>query len=155
MEEIMKRFNWVDITILVIVFLAVVLLAWSFLGGDEEEVTVAEGGDLLSVTFLATDLDLSTAEAVVQSLQGADLPFEGTMYPPTRIFNSDKMLEGATTGGMVGGKAKAFTDREKLVACLKRTTKPGDVILFKGSRGMHMELALEQFLADFFNQILL
>ena len=89
----MKRFNWVDYTILAIVILAVALLAWSFLGGDEEEVTVAEGGDLLSVTFLATDLDLSTAEAVVQSLQGADLPFEGTMYPPTRIFNSDKMLD--------------------------------------------------------------
>ena len=62
--------------------------------------------------------------------------------------NSDKMLEGATTGGMVGGKAKAFTDRAELVACLKRMAKPGDVILFKGSRGMHMELALEQFLAE-------
>ena len=62
--------------------------------------------------------------------------------------NSRQMLDGATTGGMVGGKAKAFKDRAELVACLKRTAKPGDVILFKGSRGMHMELALEQFLAD-------
>ena len=89
----MKRFNWVDYTILAIVILAVALLAWSFLGDKEEEVAVAEGGDRLSVTFLATGLDLSTAEAVVQSLQGNDLPFEGTMYPPTRIFNSDKMLD--------------------------------------------------------------
>ena len=62
--------------------------------------------------------------------------------------NSRQMLDGATTGGMVGGKAKAFEERAELVACLKRTAKPGDVILFKGSRGMHMELALEQFLAD-------
>ena len=62
--------------------------------------------------------------------------------------NSPQMLEGATTGGMVGGKVKAFTKREELVAVLRRTAKPGDVILFKGSRGMHMELALEQFLAD-------
>ena len=62
--------------------------------------------------------------------------------------NSETMLDGATTGGMVDGRAKAFTDRAELVACLKRTAKPGDVILFKGSRGMHMELALEQFLAE-------
>ena len=62
--------------------------------------------------------------------------------------NSNQMLEGAITGGMVGSKAKAFESRAELVATLKRTVKPGDVILFKGSRGMHMELALEQFLAD-------
>jgi len=32
------------------------------------------------------------------------------------------------------------------VAAVKRLTKPGDVLLFKGSHGMHMELALEGFL---------
>ena len=39
-----------------------------------------------------------------------------------------------------------FEDREKLVAALQRMAKPGDVILFKGSRGMRMELILEAFL---------
>ena len=61
---------------------------------------------------------------------------------------SDRVLNGAVTGGMVGGRAKAFADRAELVRALKRLARPGDVILFKGSRGMHMEIAMEQFLAD-------
>ena len=58
------------------------------------------------------------------------------------------MVKGALTGGMVGGKARDFTDRRQLVLELKRLARPGDVILFKGSRGMHMELALEMFFQD-------
>jgi len=61
--------------------------------------------------------------------------------------NSARMLNGALTGGM-GKNARAFTDREKLVAALKLAAKPGDVLLFKGSRGMRMELVLEDFLRD-------
>ena len=61
--------------------------------------------------------------------------------------NSVRVLNGALTGGMTQAKARAFTDRERLVAVLKQMARPGDVILFKGSRGMQMELALEQFLA--------
>lgn len=62
--------------------------------------------------------------------------------------NSVRMLYGALTGGMPQNSARAFTDRERLVAVLKQVAKPGDVILFKGSRGMRMELVLEQFLAE-------
>ena len=61
--------------------------------------------------------------------------------------NSERLISGAVTGGMAESVAKAFTDRDKLVAALKKIAKPGDVILFKGSHGMHLELALEQFLA--------
>ena len=61
--------------------------------------------------------------------------------------NSERVLNGALTGGMIDGRAKAFTDRAELVRSLKRVARPGDTILFKGSRGMHMELAMEQFLA--------
>lgn len=60
--------------------------------------------------------------------------------------NSVRMLNGALTGGMSENKARAFTDRERLVAVLKQMVKPGDTILFKGSRGMRMELILEQFM---------
>ena len=62
--------------------------------------------------------------------------------------NGVRVVKGALTGGMTGGKARSFTDREQLVVELKRLARPGDVILFKGSRGMHMELALERFFAD-------
>ena len=60
--------------------------------------------------------------------------------------NSVRMLNGARTGGMAESKARAFTDRNRLVTVLKQMVKPGDVILFKGSRGMRMELILERFL---------
>lgn len=62
--------------------------------------------------------------------------------------NSKRVLNGALTGGMSQVQARAFTDRDKLVAVLKQMAQPGDVILFKGSRGMRMELVLEQFLQE-------
>jgi len=60
--------------------------------------------------------------------------------------NGPRVLSGAFTGGMSDTKAMAFSDRDRLVATLKRMAKPGDVLLFKGSRGMRMELILEAFL---------
>ena len=62
--------------------------------------------------------------------------------------NGSRVINGALTGGMPDSRAKAFEDRKELAAALKRLAKPGDVILFKGSHGMHMELALELFLKD-------
>ena len=37
---------------------------------------------------------------------------------------------------------------EELVAALKRTVKPGDVLLFKASRGIHLEQVLDEFLGE-------
>ena len=62
--------------------------------------------------------------------------------------NSERVLAGAVTGGMPLSRARGFTEKTKLVQVLKQLTKPGDVILFKGSRGMHMENVLEQFLQE-------
>ena len=57
-------------------------------------------------------------------------------------------MDGTITGGMPESRGRAFEDRDELVAALKRAAKPGDVILFKGSRGMHMELILDAFLKE-------
>ncbi len=62
--------------------------------------------------------------------------------------NSVRMLNGALTGGMPQARARAFTDRDRLVTVLRQMAKPGDVLLFKGSRGMRMELTLEKFLNE-------
>ena len=58
------------------------------------------------------------------------------------------MITGALTGGMSDSRAKAFEDRAEIVAAMKRMIKPGDVVLVKGSRGMRMELILDQFLCE-------
>ena len=62
--------------------------------------------------------------------------------------NGNRVVNGAITGGMDSEKARAYTDREKLAADLRQVAKPTDVLLFKGSHGMHMELALELFLQE-------
>lgn len=62
--------------------------------------------------------------------------------------NSARVVNGAVTGGMDDTKACAFEDRNILAEALKVLAKPGDVLLFKGSHGMHMELALELFLQE-------
>ena len=69
--------------------------------------------------------------------QTADMLFA---YGP----NSTKMVDGAVSEGL--SEARAFDDRQNLAKELRKQAKPGDVLLFKGSHGMHMELALELFL---------
>lgn len=62
--------------------------------------------------------------------------------------NGSKMVEGAITGGLLGDRSQAFDDRQNLIRTLKRVAKPGDVLLFKGSRGMHIERVLDEFLEE-------
>ena len=62
--------------------------------------------------------------------------------------HSLRVLYGAITGGMSQNMARAFTDKDKLVEVLRQKAKPGDVLLFKGSRGMRMEEVLEKFLEE-------
>ena len=62
--------------------------------------------------------------------------------------NGGRVIDGALTGGVAASKARAFETREELATALDRMVKAGDVILVKGSRGMHMELVLDQFLKE-------
>ena len=59
-----------------------------------------------------------------------------------------RVVSGALTGGMSSANARSFDTHEEMVQHLKRSAKPGDVLLFKGSRGMHMEKVLEGFLKE-------
>lgn len=59
-----------------------------------------------------------------------------------------RVIDGTITGGMPESRGQAYMDQEALVAALNQAVKPGDVILFKASRGMHLEIALEAFLKE-------
>lgn len=61
-------------------------------------------------------------------------------------YNATRIVTGAVTGGMNPKQAIYFDSMEELVTLLKRRAHPGDVLLFKGSRGMKMERALAMFL---------
>lgn len=59
-----------------------------------------------------------------------------------------RVKDGTITGGMPESRGMAFEDKDELLAALKRTAKPGDVLLFKASRGVHLEDVLEKFLGS-------
>ena len=62
--------------------------------------------------------------------------------------HSDRVVIGAITGGINAKYTARFDSHEELAAMLSRMAKPGDTLLFKGSRGMKMEKALELFLQE-------
>ena len=62
--------------------------------------------------------------------------------------HSARIVTGAITGGMSPKNTEHFDTHEDLAHMLKMRVKDGDVLLFKGSRGMKMERALSLFLKD-------
>ena len=57
-----------------------------------------------------------------------------------------QVVQGARDAGFDG--ARAFSQREEMARVLRELTRKGDVLLFKGSHGMHMELVLDMFLKE-------
>ena len=62
--------------------------------------------------------------------------------------NAGRVVGGAITGGKNTNAARDFDSHQALATALKSLCKPGDVLLFKGSRGMRMENVLELFLKE-------
>ena len=62
--------------------------------------------------------------------------------------HASRVISGTITGGMSEAMGRAFEDAEELTQALMRAAKPGDVLLFKASRGMHLEKILENFLKE-------
>ena len=63
-------------------------------------------------------------------------------------IQSERMVTGAITGGMSQKSVEHFDTHEEMAHMLKLRARPGDVLLFKGSRGMRMEKVLHLFLGD-------
>lgn len=62
--------------------------------------------------------------------------------------NAERVVNGCITGGMEKFHVQGFTEMDKIIAALKRMLQSGDVVLVKGSHGMHMEQIIDAFLAD-------
>jgi UDP-N-acetylmuramoyl-tripeptide--D-alanyl-D-alanine ligase len=57
------------------------------------------------------------------------------------------MVEAAVAAGLARGRAQFFEDPAEAGEFARRTARPGDAVLFKGSRGVRVERAMERFLA--------
>jgi len=57
------------------------------------------------------------------------------------------MVEAAVAAGLPRGRAQFFEDPAEAGEFARRTAQPGDAVLFKGSRGVRVERAMERFLA--------
>ena len=57
------------------------------------------------------------------------------------------MLDAATRSGLRADAAFFFEDPREAGRLVRSLASPGDAVLFKGSRGVHVELAVEEFLA--------
>jgi UDP-N-acetylmuramoyl-tripeptide--D-alanyl-D-alanine ligase len=55
-------------------------------------------------------------------------------------------LDAALAAGMPRSAAQFFEDPEEAGEFARRFARPGDAALFKGSRGVRIERALERFL---------
>ena len=138
---------------------------------DRQHIFEKNGYTIIQDTYNAGPESMAAALAVLGNKKGRHVAVLGDMlelgvctqaehYKVGRIAaeradvllaygpNSERMLAGAVTGGMPHGRARGFTDQERLVQVLKHTVKPGDVILFKGSHGMHMDQIMESFLQE-------
>ena len=58
------------------------------------------------------------------------------------------MLDAAKRSGLRADAAFFFDDPVPAGQLVRSLAQPGDAVLFKGSRGVHVERALEQFLAS-------
>ena len=102
--------------------------------GNRQGRRIAVLGDMLELGMCAAAEHYRVGRIAAEK---ADMVFA---YGP----NSARVVSGALTGGMANARIDAFENMDALVAALKRVVKAGDVLLFKGSHGMHMEIALEK-----------
>lgn len=93
----MKRFNWVDYTILGILLLAVGLLAFKFFEKSGDDSVIGGTGEekmMMSIEVLCADMDLTTAQAVKAGLTEAPKTYSGKEVSANRLFNSGIVLDG-------------------------------------------------------------
>jgi UDP-N-acetylmuramyl pentapeptide synthase len=102
--------------------------------GNRQGRKIAVLGDMLELGDCADEEHFRLGRTAAAK---ADLIFA---YGP----HGNRVVAGAAGAGMEN--AFAFDSHDTLAEQLKKAVQPGDVLLFKGSRGMHMEISLEKFL---------
>ena len=96
------------------------------------------------IAVLGDMLELGEASAAAHEQVGK-LAAKNADYLLSYGNYAEFMVRGAMSSGMQANHAAAFTDKTELFRHLRQIAHPGDVLLFKGSRGMRMEHLVEAF----------
>ena len=105
--------------------------------------TLGEGGRRIAVLGSMLELGDYTEEGHRRAGRAA-AEFADVLYAYGP--SADAIVRGAKEKGMTA--VHAFDDQNELVRALRADAKPGDALLFKGSRGMRMERALALFTGE-------
>ena len=105
--------------------------------------TLGEGGRRIAVLGSMLELGDYTEEGHRRAGRAA-AEFADALYAYGP--SADAIARGAKEKGMTA--VHAFDDQNELVRALRADAKPGDALLFKGSRGMRMERALALFMGE-------
>ena len=105
--------------------------------------TMGEGGRRIAVLGSMLELGDYTEEGHRRAGRAA-AEFADALYAYGP--SADAIARGAKEKGMQA--VYAFDDQNELVRALRADAKPGDALLFKGSRGMRMERALALFMGE-------
>ena len=62
--------------------------------------------------------------------------------------NSGRIIQWNHHRRYAGDRGKSLYEPGGAVVALKRTAKPGDVLLFKASHGIHLEQVIDAFLGE-------
>jgi UDP-N-acetylmuramoyl-tripeptide--D-alanyl-D-alanine ligase len=100
------------------------------------------------VAFLGDMLELGETSPELHEKTGAAIA--GTLDAIVAVGPlAAHLLEGARGHGLSQGALQAFPDSASAAAAVADLVEPGDAVLVKGSRGVHMETIVETLIAHF------
>lgn len=98
----MKRWNWIDILIVLILVAAAAFAAMKFVGGDADEPTTpivnhTPAEQRLRIVVSCTDVTRELAENIIASLESEPRNINGNMVERTRLLSGATLLDGHVT----------------------------------------------------------
>ena len=126
----MKRLNWIDYLVIVVLIGALAFVGLKILGGKDQIDGSAESNLLsepnLTMIVEVSDLSREIAENVVASFAGEPRELDGISVPMTRLFNSNRLVDGQIVSWEIRD-----TEDEQIVTL--RLTIDANGTLFRGS----------------------
>lgn len=125
----MKRFNWIDILVIVVLIGALAIGGYLLL--SEDDTIVGSDGKLLTEPNLqmiveVPDLSREIAENVIATFSLEPRELDGISVETTRLFNSNRLVDGQITSWEIRDT------EDEAVVCLRLTIEANGT-LFRGS----------------------